>query len=194
MENKTTNKWMDTYYEKLVKCGISEESVAILKERYGEAINNASFSTKNEAGLAYDGSLIETALTKLAVYAVRINNLYPEDLRVDVNSIVRVALLSHISKAVRTSKSKNDWRIKNLGELYVYNQNMPAIGTGLHSVAMAMECGINLSADEIEAMCINDRANDDIQAKYYSGMLSSIIKQANEMLYVEANKKNGLIK
>ena len=56
-----------------------------------------------------------------------------------------------------------------------------------------MECGINLSADEIEAMCINDRANDDIQAKYYSGMLSSIIKQANEMLYVEANKKNGLI-
>lgn len=187
------NKWFETYFVKLEKAGVANDACNALKEKYGEILSSASFSTKNDCGLAGDGTLLEVLLTKLAVYAVKINNLYPEDLRVDVNSIVRVALLSHISKAVRTSKSKNDWRIKNLGELYVYNQNMPAIGTGLHSVAMAMECGINLSADEIEAMCINDRANDDIQAKYYSGMLSSIIKQANEMLYVEANKKNGLI-
>lgn len=193
MENNVTNKWVDTYYGKLVKCGISEESVAILKEKYGEAINNASFSTKTDAGLAYDGSLIETALTKLAVYAVKLNNLYPEDIRVDVNSIVKVCLLQHIAKAIRTEKSTNEWRIKNLGEAYTYVKKTPAIGTGLHSLAMATECGIQFTALEVEAMVCNDRADDDIQAQYHCNMLSSIVKQANEMLYIEASKKNNLI-
>ena len=61
MENNVTNKWVDTYYGKLVKCGISEESIVILKEKYGEAINNASFSTKTDAGLAYDPEAEEAA-------------------------------------------------------------------------------------------------------------------------------------
>ena len=152
MENNTENQWVDTYYRKLEKCGISEEAINALVEKYGDVINKASFSTKTDCGLAYDGSLIETALTKLTVYAVKLNNIYPEELRVDVNSIVKVCLLQHISKAVRTEKSTNEWRIKNLGEAYTYVKKTPAICTGLHSIAMATECGIVFTPIEIEAM------------------------------------------
>lgn len=193
MENSTSNKWVDTYYGKLEKCGINVDSVNTLKEKYGNNINNASFSTTTDCGLAYDGSLIETVLTKLAVYAVKLNSLYPEELRVDVNSIVKVCLLQHIAKAVRTEKSTNEWRIKNLGEAYTYIKKSPAIGTGLHSLAMATECGIQFTPIEVEAMVVNDRSDDDMQAKFHSNMLSSIVKQANEMVYIEANKKSNLI-
>lgn len=193
MENSTNNKWIDVYYEKLEKCGIDTDVVNILKEKYGDVLADASFSTTTDCGLAYDGSLIEIALTKLTVYAIKVNNLYPEDLRVDVNSIVKVCLLQHIAKAIRTEKSTNEWRIKNLGEAYTYVKKSPAIGTGLHSLAMATECGIQFNPIEVEAMVCNDRSNDDIQAKYHSNMLTNIIKQANEMVYIEANKKVNLI-
>lgn len=188
------NKWIETYYNKLEKAGINHESVEKLIAKYGDAINNASYSTTNESGMAYDGSLIEIALTKLASYAVKINSLYPENLRVDINSVVKVCLLQHISKAIRAEKSTNEWRVKNLGEVYRYVKNSPAIGTGLHSLAMAVECGIEFNAYEVEAMTINDRADDDLQAKFHCSMLSSIVKQANEMVYIEANKKNNIIK
>ena len=194
MENNTENQWLDTYYRKLGKCGISEEAINALVEKYGDIINKASFSTKTDCGLAYDGSLIETALTKLTVYAVKLNNIYPEELRVDVNSIVKVCLLQHISKAVRTEKSTNEWRIKNLGEAYTYVKKTPAIGTGLHSIAMATECGIVFTPIEIEAMTSIDRvSNDDMQFKYHSDMLSSIVYQANQMVYITAQKEAGLI-
>ena len=122
------------------------------------------------------------------------NNIYPEELRVDVNSIVKVCLLQHISKAVRTEKSTNEWRIKNLGEAYTYVKKTPAIGTGLHSIAMATECGIVFTPIEIEAMTSIDRdSNDDMQFKYHSDMLSTIVYQANQMVYVIAQKEACLI-
>ena len=194
MENNTANQWTATYYNKLIKCGVSEEAVKTLSERYGNLIKNASFSMKSDCGLAYDGSLVEIALSKLTVYAVKLNNLYPEELRVDVNSIVKVCLLQHIAKAVRMEKSTNDWRVKNLGEAYTYVKKMAAIGTGLHSVAMATECGITFTPIEIEAMTSIDRdAENDKQFKYYSNMLSSIVYQANQMVYTAAQKQAGLI-
>jgi hypothetical protein len=183
------NKWLKTFYEKLESNGVSKESVELLSEKYGEQLSNASYSTTTDNGMAYDGSLVEMALKKLTVYALKVNELYPEDLRADTKSIVKVCLLSHISKAVRTEKSNNEWRIKNLGEAYTYVKGMPAIGTGLHSLAIATECGVTFTPTEVEAMTINDRANDDLQAKYHCSMLSSIIRQANEMVYVEANER-----
>lgn len=194
MENNTGNQWMATYYNKLVKCGISEDAVNALSEKYGDLIANASFSMKTDCGLAYDGSLVETALTKLTVYAVKLNNLYPDELRVDVNSIVKVCLLQHIAKAVRMEKSTNDWRIKNLGEAYTYVKKIASIGTGLHSVAMATKCGITFTPIEIEAMTSIDRdGENDMQFKYHSNMLSNIVYQANQMVYIAAQKQAGLI-
>lgn len=182
----------DLYFEKLKGAGVPEDACEKLKETYGKDLLMGSFATMNDTAMAYDGSIIDVALKKLAVYAYKINNLFPEDVRVEPKSLIKVCLLQHISKAIRTEKCPETWRI-NRGELYSYTRLQPAIGTGLHSVAMASECGIPFNAFEIEAMTSIDRAPDDAQSKYYSNVLSSIVKMANEMVYVEAKKEHELI-
>lgn len=188
------NKNITTFYGKLENCGVSKESLDKLSEKYGSVIEKASFSTKNDCGLSGEGTLINTVLRKLTVYAVELNRLYPEPIRVDIKSIVKVCLLQHLSKAIRTEKSTNEWRIKNLGEEYVYTKNTPSIGTGLHSLMMAVECGIEFTPFECEAMVSIDRdGTNDLQFKYHSNMLSTIVYQANQMTYVEAQRTNNLI-
>ena len=130
-------------------------------------------------------------LTKLAFFAVKLNELYPEDIRVDVKSLVKICLLQHISKSVRYIKSTDTWRINNLGELYKYNQEVPAIGIGLHSMMLAINCGVEFTPEESEAMTVIDRSEDDNQMKYYSSLLTSIVRQANEMVYHYYRAKNS---
>lgn len=182
------NKYFNTYFKKLIASGISEDSCKQLKEKYGNLLNHASYNTKSESGLAYEGSLLETVLTKLTVLAIKINELYPEEIRVDKNSLVKVCLLQHISKCMRLTRSTDEWRIKKLGEIYTYTEGMPAIGTGLHSLIMATSAGVELSPIEGEAMTIIDRKDDDLQAKYHSSILTSIVKQANEMVYIQQHE------
>ena len=174
----------ETYFEKLNLCGVSEEACSTLRERYGDVLYIAGYHTMSDSGLAYEGALIETALKKLASFAVKLNELYPEKIRVDKNSLVKVCLLQHISKALRLVRSKDEWRVSKLGEVYTYTSGMPAIGVGLHSLIMATECGIEFTPFEAEAMTIIDRKDDDAQAKYHSSMFTNIVKQANEMVYV----------
>jgi hypothetical protein len=188
-----TKETVDLYLSKLEANGVSKESCNLLSDRYGAALMIASYATSNQTDLSGDGTLLEVSLKKLAKYGVLINNLYPEDLRLPTRQVVKILLLQHISKAVRLEKNSNEWRAKNLGEAYCFIKNMPAIGIGLHSLAIAVECGIQFTATEVEAMTIIDKADDDLQAKFHSSMLSSIVKQANEMVYTEANKKAKLI-
>ena len=184
------NKYLNTYFKKLANTGVSEEACERLKESCGNLLNDAPYNTRLDSGLAYEGSLLETVLTKLTVFAIKINELYPEEIRADKNSLVKVCLLQHISKCVRMTKSNDEWRVKKLGEVYTYTEGMAAIGTGLHSLVMATSAGIELTQFEAEAMTIIDRKEDDLQAKYYSSILTSIVRQANEMVYVEAKELN----
>ena len=188
MENSNL---IETYFKKLNQCGVSECSCEQLKEKYGDLLCVGSYSTTSDSGLAYEGSLIKTALKELAVFAVKINELYPPEIMVDKKNIVKICLLQHISKCVRLTESTDEWRKTKLGEMYTYTIGMPAIGVGLHSLIMASECGVEFTPFESEAMTIIDRKDDDTQAKYHSSLLTYIIKQANEMVY---NKYSQLSK
>ena len=137
--------------------------------------------------MAYDGALINTLLYKLTPYAIKINEMFPTELQVDKNSLVKVCLLHQIAKAIRLEKNDNDWEIKNRGMIYKYAANQPSIRTGLHSLIMATNCGIQFTAEEAEAMTINDRDLSDDQARWHASIMASIVRQANEMVYLEAN-------
>lgn len=173
----------ETYWKKLSQCGISSEACEKLKEKYGNLMEYGSYSTTSDSGLAYSGSLIETILKKLTVFAVELNKIYPQEIMVEKDSIVKICLLQHISKCLRLVESNDEWRKNKLGEIYTYSSGMPAIGVGLHSLIMASECGIEFTPFESEAMTIIDRKDDDAQAKYHSSLLTNIVKQANEMVY-----------
>lgn len=189
MENR--NKTFELYLKKLNEYGVSEASCTMLYEKYGNKIANASYSLKNDANLAYIGSMVKMSF-KIASYAVCINNLFPENVRCDTKSIIKVALLQHISKGVRTKFNDNGWRRENLKEIFTYVDKMPAIGFGLHSVQIANECGIVFTPEEVEAMvCLDNQ--DSNMTKYHSSVLTSVISQANNMILVEANKVSNLI-
>ena len=110
MADKLTNYTL--YLKKLSQLGISTDKLA---EDYGDKLADATFSVNADSGLAFDGALISTILYKLTPYAVKLNDLYPEDIRVDKNSLVKVCLLHQIAKAVRLLPNDNDWEIKNRG-------------------------------------------------------------------------------
>ena len=138
----------ELFLKKLNQLGID---TAKLAEEYGEKLADASFSINSENGLAYDGSLIEVILYKLTPYAIRLNELFPEAIRADKASLIKVCLLHQIAKAVRLVTNDNEWEIKNRGLLYKYVQGQPSIRTGLHSLVIANNCGITFTPEEAEA-------------------------------------------
>ena len=174
----------ELFLKKLNQLGIDATKLA---EDYGEKIADATFSVNSENGLAYDGSLIEVILYKLTPYAIKVTDLFPENVRVDKKSLVKVCLLHQIAKSIRIVPNDNDWEIKNRGLLYKYAKGQPSIRTGLHSLVMAQNCGINFTPEEAEAMTVNDRDLTDDQARWHSSLMASIVRQASEMVYLEAN-------
>jgi len=174
----------ELYLKKLNQLGIETDKLA---EKFGEKIAEATFSNNDSNGLAFDGALINTILYKLTPYAIKINEMFQKEIQVDKNSLVKVCLLHQIAKAIRLEKNDNEWEIKNRGIIYKYAANQPSIRTGLHSLIMATNCGILFTAEEAEAMTVNDRDLSDDQARWHSSLMASIVRQANEMVYLEAN-------
>lgn len=184
IDNKTC---FELYLQKLGQLGIDTNKLA---ETYGDALMNATFTNNGETGLAEDGSLLRTILYKLTPYAIKINEIFPETIRVDKGQLVKICLLHQISKAVRYIKNDNEWEVKNRKLFYKFNPQNPSIRTGLHSLVMAQNCGISFTPEEAEVMTINDRDLSDDQARWHSSLMATIIRQANEMVYLEALNTN----
>ena len=170
------------FLKKLNQSGIN---TTILDEKYGELLTNAPFSTNQDSGLAFQGALIYTLLYKLTPYAVRLNESFPSELRVDKATLVKVCLLHQIAKSVRLVPNDNEWEITKRGMLYVYAKDNPSIRNGLHSLVIAQNCGITFTEEEAEAMTINDRDLSETQARFHASVLASIVRMANEMTYLE---------
>ena len=172
------------YKKKLITYVGEQETESIIEELGGDdAVMNATYANMDNTGLAYDGSFTETVIA-LTVYALKINGLLPEEKQVSKESIAKVALLSQIGKVLLFKPQTNDWRRKNLGENYTYAELDGAIRVGERSILIAMNSGVKFTEFEFEAMRIMDKQNEnaDNYSKYFSGTLSMVIKQANEMI------------
>ena len=183
---ETKEKNLRLFFGKLNKHGIDTN---VLEEIYGEKLFNGTFTNSNEFGNAYEGSLLEIVLKVLTPYAVRINELLPEETRVDKDTLVKICLLHQIAKSIRLIPNDNAWEVEKRNLAFKYDENLPSIRTGLHSVSMCFECGIGLSAEEIEAMTVNDRDLTDDQARWHSSVMASIVRQASELTYIQINGK-----
>lgn len=179
------------YKKRLITYVGEREAESIIEELGGDdAVMNATYANTENTGLAYDGSFTETVIA-LTVYAIKINNLLPEEKQVSKESIAKVALLSQIGKVLLFKPQTNDWRRKNLGENYTYAELDGAIRVGERSILIAMNSGVKFTEFEFEAMRIMDKQNEnaDNYSKYFSGTLSMVIKQANEMIDI-INRKH----
>lgn len=159
---------------------VCDEDLSQFFDDLGELIKNATFSSIEESGLAYDGSFVIMVLKNISKYAFKLNEMLNEDLKVDTKSLIKVCLLHHISKIFLYKKTKDEWK-KSKGMIYEYNETNNALKGGLKSVSICLKYGIKFTEEEIEAMTIMDR--DDEQSKYYSSMLSVLVKESNELSY-----------
>jgi hypothetical protein len=179
-------------YKKRLVAYIGEQEAASIIEELGgeEVIMNATYANTENTGLAYNGSFTETVIA-LTVYAIEINNLLPQEKQASKESIAKVALLSQIGKVLLYKPQDNDWRKKNLGENYKYADLDGAIRVGERSILIAMNSGVKFTELEFEAMRIMDKQNEntDNYSKYFSGSLSTVIKQANEIIELIHRKK-----
>ena len=190
MTEETKQHNFELFIKKLSQLGINTDAMV---SSIGDKLKNATFNISTESGLCGDGTLIETVLKTLTPFAVRLNGLYPENIRVGQNTLVKICLLHQIAKAVRIKPSTEEWKIKK-GQLYDYDSEQPSIRTGLHSLILAQNFGIPFTVKEAEAMTVNDREMTDDQARWHSSLLASIVRQANEMVYLESTntkKING---
>jgi hypothetical protein len=186
MTDEQREKNLELYAKKLGQVGVD---TSILVDKYGELLKNGSFTQTNEFGNAYNGSLLEIILKVVTPYAVKLNELLPEEKRVDKPTLVKVCLLHQIAKAVRLIPNDNQWEVEKRGFIYKYDNDLPSIRTGLHSISMCFECGIPLTTEEIEAMTVNDRDLSDDQARWHSSIMATIVRQASELTYLQINDK-----
>ena len=181
------NKNFELYNKKLKQVGVDLSSL----DAFMLALKDASFTNSNEYGNAYPGSLVEIVLKVLTPYALKLNELLPEDMRVDKNTLVKVCLLHHIAKAVRLVPNDNQWEIEKRLLTYKYSDNQPSIRTGLHSLILAQQAGVTFTPEEAEVMTVNDRDLTDDQARWHSSVMATIVRMANEMTYTQINRKNN---
>jgi len=179
-------KNFEFFIKKLSQVGVPTDALA---GELWDKIMNGSFTNINDFGNAYQGSLLEIVLKVLTPYAVKLNDLLPEQQRVDKGTLVKICLLHHIAKAIRLVPNDNQWEIEKRGMVYKYAENQPSIRTGLHSMILAQQAGVSFTAEEAEAMTVNDRDLTDDQARWHSSVMATIVRQANELTYIQINNK-----
>lgn len=149
---------------------------------FNEALKNGSAFVRDDSGGAYEGSLIEH-VTRIAVIAFNLNNNLYEEVKAPVDSLIRVCYLHQISRAYTIIKNDVDWEIKK-GKLFKFANNTPALKCGEYSAFLCNKFGVELSEEEYEAMLSIDKVEDD-QTKYFSSMVSQILRTAIELANTE---------
>jgi hypothetical protein len=181
-ESAQTVKYFNLWKDKLTQSGVD---VSGLVEKYGTLIMNApmsdGYSGKN--GLEYAGALVKMNLFKIAPYAVNINNMLPESVRVAQESLVRIALLTKISFALFYTPTNDDWKIKR-GILWEKCPNPYSLRIGGRTLMMVQESGISVNEEEREALTAWDD-HDPQYVETHSGMLFRIIKSASLIMWRE---------
>lgn len=164
---------------------IPKECIDKLVNQYGDAIKEASYGMTSSSGTAFKGALIYVTMYNTCVKAIKINCELNNQLPID--SIVKVCLLQHISKAVMYEEETNDFKIKN-GSYYKFAPTNLFTKTGSKSLKMCVDCGITFTDEEWEAMTCLDVQEEDV---YRLSMLSTVIRSANQVVNKMFSIKNN---
>lgn len=179
-------KNLDLFLKYLKKFDVDTSTISI---EVKEKIKNATYSNLNEYRTAYDGSLLNIIFNVLTPIAFRINDVLDEDIKINKNSLIKVCLLSQISKCEMFEPNDNEWEKEKRGILYKYRKTNVALKMGMRSIIFSQELGVKFTPEEMEAMIVLDRTNDDEQAKYFSNQLSTVLKVSNELTNLQIRLK-----
>jgi hypothetical protein len=154
-----------------------------LMEFLGQDFIKAPASTATNLHNAFTGGLIAHLLL-VTKYAVSINSILPEDLKVDSGSLIKVCLLHQIGKAKLYKSHTSKWH-NDRGIMYEFNEELVSMRVGERSAYYAVSNGVTLTDDEYQAIINHDKDDSDKQSKWHSETLAVILKQANELAIME---------
>ena len=172
------------YFETAAKYGFMNDE---LMKTLGEAFIKAPASSLKDLHNAFEGGLIDHSL-KVTKYGVEINKILPDNLKVELPSLIKVCLLHQIGKYNLYTPCTSDWHIKNQGKMYEFNDQLVSMRVGERSIQVATTNGVKFSDEEFQAIINYDKDDTDKQAKWHSVTLGIILKQANELAIMEEKK------
>lgn len=164
------------YFETAQKNGfMTDELMKFLAEDFITAPASSIKTYHN----AFEGGLIDHLLMT-ANYAVKINLILPEDLKVSQASLLKVCLLHQIGKAKLYTSCTSEWHKKNQGKMYDFNDQLTSMRVGERSIYYATSNGISFTEDEYIAI-LNFDKTDDKMSEFHNSMLGELLKMGSAL-------------
>lgn len=149
----------------------------------GKDLLSAPASTSTEYYGAFEGGLILNTLN-ITKYAVELNKTLPEELQVEMGSLLKVCLLHQIGKAKLFVPKNSDWH-KERGIMYDFNNDVISMSVGERSIYYATTNGVSFTEDEYQAILNYNKSSEDKQAKLHTNKLGQLLKAAIIMAGIE---------
>lgn len=189
-EEKFNSEWV-TFWGNMCLTDLNEH---FNEEDLKEELKTAAGALSIDTGLAYPGALLVhiNLFTNIAQrLAKMVCGTFPD---IDMKTLVKVCCLQHLSKIVMYEENDNQWEIDKRGMLYKFAETEGCLKFGERSALMAMNAGVKLTPSEFEAICSLDKDGEEAKArKYMVGILSTIVRQANELAYAIEKQKFNIL-
>lgn len=192
-DNKINANFL-SYINKLKKYNCYSDSMI---DALGDKLRDCPFSVSEASGGAYKGGCLDIVLNSLCTNAYRINETAfggetQSRLRVNLQMLMRVLLLQHISKCELYTQETEQWRI-NKGYLFTFNDSLPSkLKLGERSAYLCQKYGIQLNEEEYEAIVSIDKIGEETKYDAFVSPLCAMTKAANLFTGVETRVKYTL--
>lgn len=173
------NKEWVTFWDNLNKAGVAEN---FKEEKLKAQLNEAAGALSEDTGIAYKGALI-VHINLFTSIAQRLAKMVGGTFSIEESSLLKVCTLMHLSKILMYVENDNSWEIEKRGLNFKFAELPGRLKFGERSILWATNKGIKLSAEEFEAIRCLDKEGEDKSGKYFDSILSTIVRQANELAY-----------
>ena len=173
------NKEWVTFWDNLQKAGIAEN---FKEEKLKTQLNLAPGALSEDTGIGYKGALI-VHINLFTSIAQRLAKMVGGTFTIEETSLLKVCTLMHLSKILMYVENDNSWEVEKRGLNFKFAELPGRLKFGERSILLAANKGIKLIPEEFEAIRCLDREGDDKNAKAFDGILSIVVRQANELAY-----------
>lgn len=145
-----------------------------------EEILASPCTTNEDSGNAYKGALL-IHINMVIGIAQRIAKMISGTFQIDENSLVKVCMLMHLGKRFMFEPTDSEWDAKR-GFPFRFKDNNFALKSSDLSIIEAGNNGVHLLPEEYEAIKAAD-GDDTNGKKMFQNILSTVVRQANELAY-----------
>ena len=188
LTDEELNKEIGQFYGNVELAGL--QNYLAKNDQLTFSLSNGVCGLNNDTGCAYPGSLL-VHINYVCALATRIANTISATFKTDLSSLVKCCILQHIAKLVMYEPNDNEWEVEKRGQINKFVPLNARLKCGLRGALMALNHGVQLTPIEMESITCLDR--DDDNGKAFDNIMTTIIRQANELAYAIEKEKYGNI-